>query len=66
MQRWQGLTRPQKARYISHAIVGAVVFAAGAKWKGPGAGVAGAVIGVAAHEALDLPVALVLLNFGLI
>ena len=63
---WNGLTRQQKARMISHGLVGIGAFAVGTKLKGPGAGVAAAGIGIVAHEVLDIPVAVLLINFGLI
>jgi hypothetical protein len=64
-QWWNGLTRQQKARMISHGLVGIGAFAVGTKVKGPAAGVVAGGIGIVAHEVLDIPVAMLLINFGI-
>lgn len=65
-QWWNGLTRQQQARIISHGLVGIGAFAIGTNLKGPGAGVVAGGVGILAHEVLDIPVAMLLLNLGLI
>jgi hypothetical protein len=54
----------QSARLISHALVGLGVGYLGAKEKGFAGFIVGVVVGTAAHEVLDAPVAQLLADFG--
>jgi len=64
-QWWNGLTQQQKARYVSHGLVGLGFFALGTKVKGAKAGVALGVGSMVGHQLLDVPLAVLLLNLGL-